>query len=336
VQILLNPAHNYSTYRDTAIDYVAENDLPLMPTVHGGGIVPSIGGTPEEPIFRAQPQDSGQASVAIMEALERGDQSIAILATQIDGSQFMKAAAISGANELGLDIVAELDIPTLASDYSAEINRIKDAAPDEVFIASQAQDGGVFVKQMAEAGMTDVDILGSSEWTGGEFVEAATPEALQAHKAVLVAGWTAQEGPAFDAYAEGWNASEYADLADPNNSYNIAYHDALVLAALAIEKAGEVSASSYANTIRDVSMAPGTQCSTYAECLALLRAGEDIDYEGASGSNNFTETGVIDGNPAVQEWQFGEDPAGSLTLVNTPDAAGVAELENAFNATLEE
>ena len=111
---------------------------------------------------------------------------------------------------------------------------------------------------------------------------------------------------------------------------------ALVLAALTIEKAGDVSASSYAANIRDVAMGPGTQCYTYAECLGLIRAGEDVDYEGTSGSTNFTETGVVDGNPAVQEWQFDDEGNPSLVLVSTPDAAAVAELENVFNASLDE
>lgn len=337
VDILLNPAHGYSAYRDAAREYVAENNAPLMPTVHGGGIPPNIGGAADEPIFRAQPQDSGQASLAIVEAADRGAESIAIVATQIDGSQFMKQAAVSGAEALGMEIVVELDIATLASDYSAEVNRIKDAEPDAVFIASQAQDGGVFVKQMAEAGMTDVDILGSSEWTGTEFVEAATPEALQAHKSVLVAGWAPNEGPAFEQYNEGWVDSGLEESTGfaANNSYNIAYHDALVLAALAIEKAGEVSASSYADTIRDISMAPGTVCTWYTECLALIRDGEDVDYEGTSGSVNFTETGVVDGAPSVQAWVFDDAGEASLEQVASPDAAEVAELENVFNATFE-
>ncbi|CAN5701564.1 hypothetical protein BH23CHL8_BH23CHL8_19420 [soil metagenome] len=338
VHILLNPAHGYSAYRDSARDFVADNDLPLMPTVHGGGIPPSIGGVAEEPIFRAQPQDSGQASVAILEAQNRGAETIAIIATQVDGSQFMKQAAVSAANELGLEIVAggPIDVEGLQADYSSVINRVRGADPDAVFIASQAQDGGTMVKQMAEAGMTDVEILGSSEWTGTAFVDSSTREALEAHKSSLVAGGAPSPGPAFDAYVEGWNASEYADVIDPANSYNIAYHDALVLAALTIEKAGEVSASSYANTIRDVAMEPGTQCYAYQECLDLVRAGEDVDYEGTSGSTNFTETGVIDGTPAVQEWEFGEDGSASLVHVSTPDPAAVADLENAFNATLPE
>jgi ABC-type branched-subunit amino acid transport system substrate-binding protein len=336
VDILLNPAHGYSAYREAALEYVADNDAPLMPTVHGGGIPPSIGGVPEEPIFKAQPQDSGQSSVAIIEAADRGAETIAIIATQVDGSQFMKDAAISGAEAAGLEIVEILDVGTTLPDYSSEVNRVIDAAPDAIFIASQAQDGGTMVKQFAEAGYTSADILGSSEWTGTEFVDASTPEALQAHKSVLVAGWAPQQGPAFDAYKAGWDAWEGNMDIDPANSYNIAYNDALVLAALTIEKAGDVSASSYAENIRDVAMGPGTQCYTYAECLGLIRAGEDVDYEGTSGSTNFTETGVVDGNPAVQEWQFDDEGNPSLVLVSTPDAAAVAELENVFNASLDE
>ena len=38
-----------------------------------------------------------------------------------------------------------------------------------------------------------------------------------------------------------------------------------------------------------VSDPPGVQCSTYAACVALLKKGKDINYQGASGNDDFNK-----------------------------------------------
>ena len=35
----------------------------------------------------------------------------------------------------------------------------------------------------------------------------------------------------------------------------------------------------------------GTKCNTYADCAALVAAGEDIDYDGAAGPLDFLDVG---------------------------------------------
>ncbi|MFV2065146.1 MAG: ABC transporter substrate-binding protein, partial [Chloroflexota bacterium] len=118
VDILLNPAHNYLSYRDYVRDL--ENP-PLMPSVHGGSIIPSVGGTAEEPIFRGAPQDTGQATAAVLYAKELGAESIAIVATELEGSQLQKQGAIVAAEELGLAVPIILDLATDQPSYRAEI-----------------------------------------------------------------------------------------------------------------------------------------------------------------------------------------------------------------------
>lgn len=45
--------------------------------------------------------------------------------------------------------------------------------------------------------------------------------------------------------------------------------------------------------------APGEVCHTYEDCLQLVRDGEDIDYEGITGTGEYTEGGV---NQIVQAY----------------------------------
>lgn len=49
VEILLNPVHGYSYYRDWLVGFVSHNDRPFKPSVHGGAIDRTIGGNPCQP-----------------------------------------------------------------------------------------------------------------------------------------------------------------------------------------------------------------------------------------------------------------------------------------------
>ncbi len=50
----------------------------------------------------------------------------------------------------------------------------------------------------------------------------------------------------------------------------------------------------------------GEKCTLFADCVALLEAGEDIDYDGAAGPLDFVEAGEP-GAGAYDTWSFGAD-----------------------------
>jgi ABC-type branched-subunit amino acid transport system substrate-binding protein len=319
-EILLNPAHEYLSYRDWMLQYLKDNDSPLMPSVHGGGIPGNIGGTPEEPIFRGAPMDSGQAVAALVKAQDMGAKRIVIIATEVEGSQMQLEAAQHAAENVGVNIVDAISVqPELAS-YRSEISRVANAKPDALLIFSQAQDGGTMVKQAAEAGLSLL-IIGTTEWLGEAFHESATEEALKHHKHVWISGFSYVDGPAYDRYAPQWTKSKYADLAPVENSYNIQYWDVLIVTALAIEEAGSTNGSEWAEAVRKVAMGPGKKVYTYAEGLKAIRAGEDIDYSGCTGEFNYNETGMVSGKYGIFEWQSGK-------LVEVSDVDGKKVLEN--------
>ena len=54
--------------------------------------------------------------------------------------------------------------------------------------------------------------------------------------------------------------------------------------------AGDDSGQSIASELINVSR-EGTKCTEFAECVELLDAGEDIDYDGVSGPIEFSEAG---------------------------------------------
>ncbi|MGH9137413.1 MAG: ABC transporter substrate-binding protein [Acidimicrobiales bacterium] len=84
-------------------------------------------------------------------------------------------------------------------------------------------------------------------------------------------------------------------------SYGPETYDSLVIVALATEAAGD-DGSAHANEIVNVTKG-GEQCSTYADCLALVQAGTDIDYQGAAGPTDMSGNGEpLIGSYAINEY----------------------------------
>ena len=67
-------------------------------------------------------------------------------------------------------------------------------------------------------------------------------------------------------------------------------YDAVVISALAAEQAKSTAGTDIAANINSVTK-DGTKCTSFAECLPLVKAGTDIDYDGITGALNFSDGG---------------------------------------------
>jgi branched-chain amino acid transport system substrate-binding protein len=74
-------------------------------------------------------------------------------------------------------------------------------------------------------------------------------------------------------------------------AYGAQSYDAMMLVALAAEAAGCGDGTAIAGKLADVAGNGGEKCTTYADCLALLQAGTDIDFEGVTGPLDFNQYG---------------------------------------------
>lgn len=323
VEILLNPAHGYSYYRDWLVGFVSHNNRPIMPSVHGGAIDRTIGGNPEEPLFRGSPMDSAQSAAAVLQAQQAGAQSIVIVAAEIEGHQLQKNTAINAANALGLTILEVIDVQAELPNYRSTIEQVQALNPDAVIVFTAAVDGGLIVRDAAEAGLTSM-IIGTTEWQGEEFLATATIEAIESLEAMWVVAFAHTDGPAWEFYEPLWNNSEYASLASASNSYNLQYYDLLNVTALAIEAAGTTDVGGWTEHVRAVAEGPGTVVYTYQQGIEALRNGEDIDYSGVSGEMNYTDTGMVSGLFGIFEWTN----TGELAQVSLLDESLVLELDN--------
>lgn len=295
-EILVSPAHGYRNYRDFVQDWLAENDGPLMPTVHGGTIPGNLGGNPDEPIFRAQGLDEALGMTGSLYAETVGAENAVIFATQVEGFQLAAGAAELAADAIGLEVLERIDAPAEQPSYRAEAERIADLNPDVVIVQATAIESATLIKEAAEAGAS-LAWIGESGWAIPEFMEALGADTVATQQSVGYAGFAFDDStPAWDFYAPLWEDTPgYGDThGEAGTNYHYSAYDLLVQTALAVEYGGSYNASDWAPAMFAVGDPPGTQCYTYTECLSLVRAGEDIDYQGVTGSGTYTEGGVND------------------------------------------
>lgn len=326
-EVLVSIAHGYRTYRDFMVEYWEENDAPIVPSVHGGAIPGNLGGTGSEPIFRAQGLDEGLGTSGVLYAETLGAENVVIFAAQEEGFQLASDAAEAAAAAVGVEVLERIDAPAGEPSYRAEVEAIADLEPDAVLVQANTVDSATLVKQAAEAGLS-LEWIGETGWVQPEFLETLGAELIETQQGVGFAAFAHDESTAaWDFFSDAWDGTAgYGDeFGAASDLYHFSTYDVMVHTALAVEFAGTYAASEWAPAMNAVGSAPGTECFTYADCLELIRAGEDINYQGVTGTADYTEGGVNNVRAAYTPYEadgsLGDpvliDPERSLSILDT-------------------
>lgn len=102
-------------------------------------------------------------------------------------------------------------------------------------------------------------------------------------------------------------------------------YDAVMIVALAAEAAGDDSGLAIGDNIRQVS-GDGEKCTDYAGCLALLKDGKDIDYDGQSGPIDLNAVGDP-GKAVMGIYTYGDDNTATRTDSQEGDVPEPAKQE---------
>jgi len=321
----------FDAVTDLSLDIINENPplgrklVPIHQDIgtHGGAIEAEFGGTGKEPLFRGSPMDSAQGAAALLHAKNAGKNSVVLVATEAAGSQLQKNAAEKAAGKLGLEVLGSVDIQPNQSNYRSVVSKVASMEPEAVVVFSAPADGGAFVKNAAESGNSWF-IVGTSEWQEPGFISTATMQAVEKHQEVVLAAFSNADSPAWESFKPRAEGSEYAEaIGDVSNSYAIQYFDLLVATALAIEKTGSVEAESWAGAMYEVTGGDGEVVHTYNDGIEAIRAGKDINYDGVTGTMEYTDTGVVAGIFGIFKWVSEDD----LEQVALADGKEVLDLD---------
>jgi branched-chain amino acid transport system substrate-binding protein len=185
-----------------------------------------------------------------------------------------------GGSELVGGVIYDKDKTT----FRSEIDQALKTKPDMIYLNGYTPDVTVVIKELFKAGYTGAKIAQGY---------AVNQKLLDSVPAEVVDGtYTATPSPAVDSagYKRLARFLGAADL-DP---YSCQCHDHISLVLLAIAKAkGEATGTVIKDNVRKISQGGGVKVDNAVEGLKLLAQGKEINYEGASGPCDFTDTGDI-------------------------------------------
>jgi ABC-type branched-subunit amino acid transport system substrate-binding protein len=249
-------------------------------------------------VFRTTPSDSTLTAAMAYFAVQKGwKKAVMLFETTSDATDELNhTTAYFTAN--GGTILDSEQLALHQTSYRSEITKaFANGDPDVVFVKSDPQTGATLFANMKELGHLNVPIV--SDDTGDTVEYAQAMGVADASKYLYGVAGAPATGEAWAHYVQGYQAVWQSDkpVQLSQNTY-----DAVVIAALAMTEAKTMDGSVWVDHITTVSNPPGTQCFTYPSCVALLQAGQKINYDGASGPQDFDQYHNTFGDWDIVQW----------------------------------
>jgi branched-chain amino acid transport system substrate-binding protein len=280
-----------------------------IPSVSDSATAPSITDLADNNlVFRTAPSDAYQGAALAQVAYDEGYRKLAVTYANDDYNAGIAGVFVASFEGLGGAVTAnQVHEPNKAS-YRAEITTLSGSGAEGlalfayyggsgITIIRNALETGAFGKFIAADGMFDISVI---EQIGADNLRGIL---------MITQSASDPENSSYQLFATAF-AGTGMDPAAPYASHG---YDATFLVALAIEKAGAADPAKIAAALPEVANAPGeiVRPGEWEKAKALIAAGKEVNYEGASGSVDFDAAGDVPG----------------FYSVNTINAAGKFEME---------
>jgi len=250
--------------------------------------------------FRTAPTDVLQAQALSQLITGDGAQRVAILALNDPYGTGLAANTAEDLEAAGIasDQISQIIYDPNAQSFNAEVDQVKEFNPDAVAVIG-FEESAKIITRMHEVGIGPSDgmlVYGTDGNMGNALGEGMGAGLLAGMKGTTP---LTDVGPEF----EGRLLAADPALVDFN--YAGESYDAVMIAALAAEQAKSTAGVDIAANINAVTR-DGAKCTTFVQCRDMIRAGEDIDYDGVTGQLQFSAAG----EPSVGSYgslEFGPD-----------------------------
>jgi branched-chain amino acid transport system substrate-binding protein len=268
--------------------------------------------------FRTAPPDNLQSQVMTDLISADGAEKVQVIAQSTEYGEGFANALVEELNAAGIEAPDPILYDAMAGSYQAEATQLADSGADSIVLISY--DEGATVIQAAIAagigpGAEGVQWYGADGIQSGSFwekVDPSNPAVLEGVRGTAPSyapeGGEATFGERFAAFAP-----EVTDTIYSAHSY-----DCVAVAALAAIAAGSDAAQAIQPEMNGITK-DGEKCSLFSDCVELLEAGTDIDYDGAAGPLEFIEAGEP-GEGIFDTWAF--DAEGAVTFLDTSISVG--------------
>ncbi len=251
---------------------------------------------PKNLYFRTAPSDVLQGAVLANTVLEDGKNNVAILARQDSYGELLASQVEKGIKAGGGQVATKQLYSADATNFTAEVNKVAAVKPDAVVLIAFNETTKIIPQLIAKGvGPSDLQIY---------FVDGNTADYSKDFPKGTLKGVKAT-------YPGAELTSGFRKRMLKTNpkltefTYGPESYDAVVMNALAATMAKTDDPTTYAPDLIKVSK-DGTKCSSYQECVALVKKGEDIDYDGVSGPVDMGPTGSPT-KATIGIFQYGAD-----------------------------
>lgn len=252
-------------------------------------------------LFRTPISDAAQGVVLAQLAKDLGLKSICAMYVNNAYGQGLSETFAKAFEKAGGKVTARVSHEESGASFKSELSKCVEGKPEALAAISypkgqadiylkEALEGRLIDKFIFVDGTKDDALFKALGWAKFQGMKGTAPGALE------TAG-----GKLFDSLYE----KEYGQ------KYGVPFvreaYDAVVVIALAAEKAKSTDPTKIRDALRDIANGPGEQIGAGPDqikrALDLIRQGKDIDYQGATGSVEFDENGDV-AVGAIEVWKI--------------------------------
>ncbi len=235
--------------------------------------------------FRTAPSDILQGAVVANLLTQDGRKNVAILSTQDPYGTTLTDEISKNVEAAGGKIATKQLYGATAAEFDTQAQGVADAKPDAVVVIAFAETAKIIpALEAVGAGPQDVPTY---------FVDGNTASyAADTDNALPEGTLTGTKGtiPGAKAPEEFQARLLEVDPSLKDFSYSAESYDAVITSALAAAVAKSDAGADIAKELPGVTK-DGEKCETFKDCIALIDAGTDIDYDGVSGPIELGSTG---------------------------------------------
>ncbi len=199
--------------------------------------------------------------------------------------------------------------------FDSEVQQVASGDPDAIMVVGFPETGSIIMQAAQEQGLVgQTPFLFTDGLADPEFPENSGVD-LTGERGTR----PATEGPGADTF----NSSFEAAYNETPGTFSSNSYDAVMLAALAAAAGGATDGQTIQENLQGVS-AGGREVLPSDICSGLedAAAGEDINYEGAAGSQDFDSNGDVTSN--YELWEFADGELARVALLS-PEGTPIGE-----------
>ncbi|HVC87014.1 MAG TPA: ABC transporter substrate-binding protein [Gaiellaceae bacterium] len=236
-------------------------------------------------VFRTSSSDSNEAIAMAYYAIHHGWKTASLIFDNSANSQGFVPPLEKAFKALGGTIDSNITITPGQSSYNAELAQAFANHPQVIFDSMDSQSAATLFSDGQQLGYMNVPWIGDDLQSApnGDYAKAFGPTASTELTAALPAS---PSGGAFNHFLSDYQQVWHTKTILPT-TFN--EYDSIVIASLAMTAANSTNPAVWVKDVVKVTNPPGIQCSTYAACVRLLGKHKKINYQGASGNDDFNQ-----------------------------------------------